>query len=106
MGDVVKVTINRDGLRSLARTPQVRAACAARAEAIKAAAVALAPVESGTYKRSFRTYHFTTRFGGFDRAMSTVVNEAPYAAAVEFGTARQRGQHVLARALASVAVTP
>ena len=96
---------NRSGIRQIARSPEVLRLLEKRADRVRDAAVALAPVESGTYKRSFKTYSFLTQYGGFQRGMATVVNEAPYAAAVEFGNARRRGEHVLARALAGLAVT-
>jgi len=99
-----RVTVNRRGIRELAREPGVVRLLEREAGRLKDRAEALAPVESGTYKRSFKTYSFLTEFRGFTRAMTTVVNEAPYAAAVEFGNARTVGRHPLGRALAEMAV--
>jgi len=98
------VTLNQRNMQRLARELGVQQALAREGDRLKSRAEGLSPVESGTYRRSFTTNSFLTDFGGFTRAMTTVVNEAPYAAAVEFGNARTVGRHPLGRALAEMAV--
>jgi NOL1/NOP2/fmu family ribosome biogenesis protein len=57
----------------------------ARAEKVKAAAEAIAPIETGAYKRRFRIR--TRKRGGIhnDRAEALVVNTDPAAMSIEFG---------------------
>jgi hypothetical protein len=82
----------------------VRADLVRRADAIRAAAVALSPVggagdpHPGHYKESWKVD--STLRGGRrrDRAVATVRNEAYYARWVEYGTERVPAHHVLLRA--------
>ena len=96
--------MSNKGVGQLLRSPMVEAEMLRRAGLIKSVAEAIAPVggpsdpHPGQYKASF--YVSSTTRGGRrrDRATATVGNHASYAAHVEYGTERYRGQHVLLRA--------
>lgn len=92
------------GVGQLLRSNPVRAEMLRRAELIKAAAEAIAPVgglgdpHPGRYKGGFKT--LSTSRGGLrrDRAVATVYNDTDYARFVEYGTERVQAHHVLLRA--------
>lgn len=78
----------------------MRRAMVARAEAVKATAEALAPVDSGRYKDSFRvTSGITGAYKKGPRAYARVTNTAPYASYIEFGSARVKKYRVLGKSL-------
>jgi HK97 gp10 family phage protein len=89
---------NRKGIGQMLRSPQMEAAMRARAQRIKEKAQADAPVDSGTYAASFEVD--STREGGVhgDRAEARVINTAPHAVAVEFGTSTTPAHRTLGRA--------
>lgn len=96
--------MSRKGVGQLLKSPMIRADMVRRAEVIKGAAEAIAPVggpsdpHSGHYKESF--YVTSTDRGGRrrDRATATVGNSAYYARWVEWGTEKVPAHHVLLRA--------
>jgi hypothetical protein len=99
-----KFTLNKAGVGQLLRSQGLRLELVRRAERIRAAAEAAAPVggpgdpHPGLYRASFGV-ESTTR-GGLrdDRAAAAVYNTAPYAAEVEYGNGRTEAHHTLARA--------
>jgi hypothetical protein len=99
--------MSRKGVGELLRSPGVEADMLRRAELIKAAAQAIAPVggpgdpHAGAYKDSFKTS--SRKRGGRrkDRATATVTNTSYYARWVEYGTERVAAHHVLLRAAES-----
>lgn len=105
-----RFTMSRSGVGELLRSEMVEAEMVRRAELVKAAAEAIAPVgeppddkHPGFYKESFEVT--STSSGGVrrDRAVATVRNTAPYARWVEYGngTANAQGHHVMLRAAAA-----
>lgn len=99
-----KFKMSNKGVGQLLKSRMIQADMLYRAEAIEAAAVAIAPVggasdpHPGHYKASFVVT--TTARGGRrkDRATATVTNAAYYARFVEYGTERVPAHHVLLRA--------
>ncbi len=87
------------GIGKMIRSPEMRAEMRRRAEKVKRAAEATAPVDSGEYKTSFRVTSGAR--GGFkkDRAYGRVTNTAPHAFYVEYGTSKTPAHHTLRRAL-------
>lgn len=94
------------GVGEMLRSPWMQAEMRRRAEKVKAAAEAIAPVgdpaydrHAGRYKASFVVESGSR--GGFkrDRAYGKVTNSAPYAIWVEKGNSRTPAHHVLRRAL-------
>jgi hypothetical protein len=95
--------VNRKGIGQMLRMPAMQAEMLRRAEAIRAVAVSLSPVDPhsphpGHYKESWETS--STARGGRrrDRAAATVRNTAYYARWVEYGTEKVPAHHVLLRA--------
>jgi len=118
----VEVTFrpNGPGIAALASGPKMRDVVEDTAHRLRELAVPMSPTSTAEqrayfarrygrdatpvrYKESFRVYSFVTVVNRMPRWVATVVNEAPHAAAVEFGNDRTRGQHVLGRALAALA---
>jgi hypothetical protein len=99
-----RFTMNNAGVGELLRSPEIEAEMLRRADLIKAAAEAIAPVggsgdpHAGDYKAAF--YTTSTSRGGLrrDRATATVGNSAYYARWVEYGTDKVHAHHVLLRA--------
>lgn len=96
-GDRVSFTPNRAGIRELLNSAPVQAATVEAAKRVERAARAIAPVDTGKYRRSFASHPMRvptlTGRGGMEiRAGAIVENTAPHAAAVEGRT------HTLARA--------
>lgn len=99
-----KFKMSNRAIGQLLRSPEVAAEMRRRAERIKAAAEAIAPVggpgdpHPGRYKSGFKT--LSTPRGGVrrDRATATVYNDVPYARWVEYGTEHVPAHHVLLRA--------
>ncbi|MGZ6806390.1 MAG: HK97 gp10 family phage protein [Mycobacteriaceae bacterium] len=95
------------GLGEVLRCPEMQAEMRRRAERIKAAAEAMAPVgdaakgdkHPGQYKASFHVESGSGPSLRGVRAYGRVTNDAPHAAAVEFGNSHSPAQHVLGRAL-------
>lgn len=72
----------------------------ARAERVKAAAIAISPQRTGHYKASFEVSSGVSSLGGPEqRAYGRVANTAAYAPWVEFGSKRIAKHRVLGRAL-------
>lgn len=92
---MVQYTPNRAGLRALLASPGVQRALRVKAERVKARAEAIAPVRTGHYKASFDVESGVR--GG--KAYGRVINRAPYARFVEFGTRYMKKQRILGRAL-------
>ncbi|WP_069883556.1 HK97 gp10 family phage protein [Streptomyces luteocolor] len=96
--------MSNKGVGQLLRSEMVRAEMVRRAEVIKSAAEAIAPVggpgdpHPGHYKSSFSVT--STLRGGRrrDRATATVTNSSYYARWVEYGTEKVPAHHVLLRA--------
>lgn len=99
-----KFKMSNKGVGQLLKSRMIQADMLGRAEAIEAAAVAIAPVggpsdpHPGRYKASFIVT--TTSRGGRrkDRATATVTNTVYYARHVEYGTEKVPAHHVLLRA--------
>lgn len=98
-----RLTVKRKGIGKMLRMSSMQAEMLRRAEAIKAVAVSLSPVDQnsphpGHYKASWETD--STKRGGRrqDRAQATVRNTAYYARWVEYGTEKVPAHHVLLRA--------
>lgn len=93
-------SIDRRGLRNIMKSDEVGDVCYDVARQVMSNAQALAPDgPTGRYASSFSVSRISERMGGAERAGAQVVNDAPHAAAVEFGNRRVAGQHVLTRAL-------
>jgi hypothetical protein len=101
-----RVIFSYEGIGELLRSDFAEAHLRERADRMKDFAEVIAPVSTdrknphrGRYLAEFSVS--TTRHGGFrrDRAQATLTNTSPEAVFVETGTSRQRGQHVLRRAM-------
>ena len=122
MAATVEVTFrpNRPGIAALASGPKMRDVVVEVAHRGREIAVSLSPSSTAEqreyfadrygreqspvrYKESFEVHSFVAEFAGMPRWIATIVNEAPHAAAVEFGNQRTRGQRVLGRTLAALA---
>jgi len=86
---------NYVGVGEMLRASWMKTAMELRANAVKAAAEAIAPVQSGRYKASFKVSSGTDGV----RAYGRVTNTAPYAMFVEFGSARVRRHRTLGKSL-------
>lgn len=93
------------GIGEMIRSPEMEKEMARRARRIKDRAEATAPVgdpstdpHSGRYRDSFRVE--SGRNGGFkkDRAYGRVLNDAPEAFYVEYGTSKIEARHTLLNA--------
>ena len=93
------------GIGELLRSPAMEKDMRRRAEAIKRRAEETAPVgdartdpHAGRYRDSFKVE--SGRDGGIknDRAYGRVVNDAPEAFYVEYGTSKQEARHILLNA--------
>lgn len=91
------------GIGKMIRGPEMRAEMRRRAQKVKAAAVATAPVDSGEYKRSFKVTSGARGGRNKDRAFGRVTNTAPHAIYVEHGTSNNPAHHTLRRALRATA---
>ncbi|WP_186783731.1 hypothetical protein [Streptomyces sp. CBG33] len=108
-----KYTGRYSGIGRLLQTPGVQAACMKAATEIMTAAVARAPVggnddpHPGQYKASFivTPHEKNVPFRGKPklRAGARVLNTAPHALHVEYGTARTPRHAVLSKAMDDVA---
>ncbi|MGW0984282.1 HK97 gp10 family phage protein [Streptomyces xiamenensis] len=97
--------MSRRGVGQVLKSPMVEAAMRARAEAIRATAIALSPVgdaaddpHPGLYKASWHVSSASSGGRRRDRATAKVWNSAPHARFVEYGTERVPAHHVLLRA--------
>ncbi len=95
-----------EGIGELLKSPMMEAEMRRRAEKVRAAAEARAPVgdpasdpHPGRYKASFRVV--SGRAGGVkgDRAFGRTLNDSPEAFYVEWGTSRQPAHHTLLNAV-------
>jgi HK97 gp10 family phage protein len=89
------------GIGRMIRSPQMQAEMRRRAEKVKAAAEAAAPVDTGEYKSSFRVTSGARGGVKKDRAYGRVANASPHAFYVEYGTSKTRAHHTLRGALAA-----
>ena len=90
---------NDAGWAAIRMSPELLAACLAEAERGKTYAEGISPEDSGEYKRSFKVEATTVDIGrGGKRVAAELSNDAPHAAAVEFGNARTpRPRRILGR---------
>lgn len=100
-------TPNHAGIRRMLGTPAMVAAMRHRVERMKAYAEAIAPVDTGEYKASFRTASGVRNGIAYGR----LSNVAPHAIYVEFphraaGSDRViAGQHILGRSIDALRAT-
>lgn len=90
---------NYEGFGELLCGPEMEALMSGLIDKAGAAAEAIAPEWTGTYKRSFETEHGVKETLSGRRAYGTLRNTAPYAASVEYGNATFKAHHVLGRAI-------
>lgn len=90
---------NYRGIGAMLRSQEMQAEMRRRAEKVKAMAEAIAPVETGQYKASFRVTSGARGGVNRDRAFGRVSNSVPHAFYVEYGTSTQPAHHILRRAL-------
>lgn len=83
----VKIRINQSGVRAAGRSESVYRELGRRADRVIELARAIAPEDTGEYKRSFRKVR--TRVRG--KAAVEVVNDSGHSAIIEFGS----GPHVI-----------
>lgn len=88
------------GIGKMLTSPQMQREMRARAEQVQSRAESLAPHESGQYGASFRI-EVDVREGAKPRARATVINDAPAAPYVEWGTSRTPRYRVMGRAAGS-----
>jgi hypothetical protein len=104
---------NARGWAEIAQSPELRRALTEVGEKAKAYAESISPYDptpddEGHYRDSFRLEPGEVSFRGIPRAMIRLYNDAPYAAAVEWGyegraaEPRIDAHHVLGRTLAWV----
>lgn len=88
------------GIGQMLNSDFVQDAMVDRAEKIKTYALTISPSSSGQYRESFTIYRNRGFVSGGVRAYARLYNEAPYAAALEYGTRKHpRGQRILGRAM-------
>lgn len=92
------------GFGNLLRGPEMQALMAKKAHQAKEMAEAIAPVDEhgphpGHYRESFEVDVGVAVTAEGSRAVATLRNTAPYAAAVEFGNRTTKAQHVLLRSI-------
>ena len=85
------------GIGKILRSKQMQKEMEARAEKVQTKAEGLAPQDSGTYRQSFRV-EVGVREGRKPRAVAKVVNDAPNAPYVEWGTSKTPRFRVMGRA--------
>jgi hypothetical protein len=105
----VSFSLDYEGVGELLRGPEMQAVMVKHAEAVKARAEATAPVDTksphpGRYKESFAIESgvleaFHGRGGKTERAFARVVNTAPEAILVEYGSRNNQRHRTLGRAL-------
>lgn len=89
------------GIGQMLNSDFIQDAMVDRAEKIKSYALTISPTSSGQYRTSFVIYRNRGFVAGGVRAYARLYNEAPYAAAIEYGTrANPRGQRILGKAMA------
>lgn len=96
---------NQRGWDAVALSPQILAACVAEAERGMAYAITIAPRsddgDGKPYADSFEVQAVVVRFRQGPRVAARLLNDAPHAAAVEFGNRQTpRAQRVLGRTAA------
>lgn len=89
------------GIGRMIRSPEMQAEMRRRAEKVKRAAEATAPVDSGEYKSSFQVTSGARGGVRKDRAYGRVTNSVPHAFYVEYGTSKTPAHHTLRRALSA-----
>lgn len=87
---------DRKGTQEILNTPVMAKAMLSAAEHGANYARSISPRRTGTYARSFDVQPMTVLIGGKPRVAARLMNQAPYAAAVEWG---RGGQRVLGRTL-------
>lgn len=95
---------DREGVVGILTSPPMQAALSRVGQNGKKIAESLAPVETGKYKASFEVRLSTRGRGKRKRAMVTLKNTDPKAAALEFGNKRSRGRRVLGRTQSAMRV--
>lgn len=92
------------GIGQMLNSDFIQDAMVDRAEQVKAYAISISPQgDTGRYRESFKIYRNRVLASGGIRAIARLYNEAPYAAAVEYGTRRKpRGERILGKAVAAV----
>lgn len=105
------------GIQRLLQSPQMEAAIIVHAERLKGIAEAVSPVGNppddphpGLYQRSWkldigRWRVLSPRYGPHPIVQVTVYNDAPHAAAVEFGTKHMAAKHVAQKAIDAARAT-
>ncbi|MFI6510134.1 HK97 gp10 family phage protein [Streptosporangium sp. NPDC050855] len=88
---------NYKGIGEMLRSAQMQREMETRAEQVKDKAKSLAPQDSGRYADSFRV-ETGAREGAKSRAVSKVINYAPNAPYVEWGTSRTPRYRVMGKA--------
>ena len=91
---------NYKGIGLILASPQMQREMKSRAEKVRARAEALSPEDTGQYVHSFKV-EISIRKGKTTRAVAKVVNDAPHAAYVEWGTSRTPRHRVMGRAAGS-----
>lgn len=86
------------GIGRMLRSEFLKQDMVRRAERVKRAAEATAPVESGEYKASFSVSSGEQSTGG-RRVYARVENDSDHAAMVEFGNSKVDAHHTMRRAL-------
>lgn len=89
--------VSYKGIGEILRSEQMKREMQARGDQVKAAAEALAPVDTGNYAASFRV-ESGIREGKTRRATAKVINDSPHASYVEWGTSRTPRHRVMGRA--------
>lgn len=90
------------GIGQMLNSDFVQDAMVDHAEKIKAYAISISPQSSGQYRTSFKIYRNRGLIAKGIRAYARLYNEAPYAAAVEYGNRKNgfKGQRILGKAMA------
>lgn len=91
------------GIGQMLNSDFIQDAMVDRAEKIKAYAISISPQGSTSrYRSSFKIYRNRGLIAKGIRAYARLVNDAPYAAAVEYGNRRNgfKGQRILGKAMA------
>jgi hypothetical protein len=98
---VAEYVTDHMGMRAMLKSPGIEAALFRVGESVASHARSIAPVGSppddmhpGLYRDSFSVRAENRA----DRAQVMVVNSAPYAALIEYGTSRMPARHILMRA--------
>jgi len=104
---MVSYNASFSGIGEMLRAPFMVAAMKERAEVVKAAAEAIAPVyEQGPHPGRYKEAFEATAGMRADRAYGRVENHSPEALSVEFGTVNNPAHHTMVKALAAAGGDP